>query len=83
MTNQPYVKQLDNEGNITNPITQSNPYLHRFPTTSYRKSILGGKFTVYHHPTTGEYLGKVKTNGNNRKNTCTRKGKNSRNTIKV
>lgn len=82
MKNQPYVKERDSDGKITNAITKENPYMHKYPSTSYQKSLFERKYIVFHHPITGEFIGKVKTMGNNRENSCPRKGKNSRNKLK-
>jgi hypothetical protein len=62
--NRPYVKEYK-DGICTNPITKENPYLHRFVSEKRRKEQL--KYIAFHHPVTGEFVGKVKVGGNNRK----------------
>lgn len=40
MSNKPYVKQFDENGFITNPITEANPYLHKGANRSSRREPL-------------------------------------------
>jgi hypothetical protein len=70
----PYIKQFSPEGELQNPITPENPYLHK-PSFSFKRN----KYHILTHPTTGEFIGRIKLKGNNRRNTCIRKGKTSRN----
>jgi len=74
----PYKKQFDSKGTILNPITVDSPYLHKFS-----HSFKANKYIIFNHPITGEFIGKVKINGNNRKNTCKRAHKTSRNRLRV
>jgi hypothetical protein len=77
--NKPYVKQYNEDGEVTNPITKKSPYLHQFNTTSFNKKLTRGKYIILKNPITGEFIGfGSKAGGNNRANTCKR-GKNSRN----
>ena len=79
MTNKPYVKQYDENGVVINPITKESPYLHKSPTTSFMEKYGSGKYIIISNPVTGAFIAfGTKSNGNNRANTCKRKGKNSR-----
>ena len=57
--NQPYVKQVDETGLVLNPITKSEPYLHRFISTRSQKVY--ARYIVMPDGT------RLKRNGNNRK----------------
>jgi hypothetical protein len=67
--NIPYVKQYDENGELINPIISS--YSPQFPTRSQRKK----SYSKYNFFQDGSC---IKIYGNNRKNTCKRKNKNSR-----
>ena len=73
--NTPYVKQYNELGELTNLIIGN--YLNVEGNRKSRRNI--NKYIVFHHPLTGEFIGRVKTSGNNRANTCKRKNKSSRN----
>ncbi len=65
-TNVPYKKQLNDEGQVINECpSQKEP--------NRRQRRLVGKYIILTNPRTGEFVGKVKTNGNNRAHN--RKGK--------
>lgn len=87
--NKPYVKEFRKEiinengvdyeytfDEVLNPITKETPHLHKYPSLR-GKSLT--KYRVLTNPFSGQYMGKIKTYGNNRKNTSKRKNKNSRN----
>lgn len=77
--NRPYVKQYNKFGEVINPITKESPYLHNAPTTSFMEKYSSGKYIIIKDPRTGAFIAfGAKTKGNNRANTCKRKGKNSR-----
>ena len=38
--NKPYVKQYDSIGNLLNPITKEQPYLHQFDSTLSKRRLL-------------------------------------------
>lgn len=79
MTNRPYVKQYNQDGEVINPITKESPCLHKSPTTSFMKKYGSGKYIIISNPVTGAFIAfGAKSNGNNRANSCKRKGKNSR-----
>ena len=57
--NKPYVKQLDENGIVLNPITKEEPYLHRFISASSQKVY--ARYIVMPDGT------RLKRKGNNRK----------------
>lgn len=63
--NTPYVKQYNEKGEVTNPITKENPYLHHSPSTRSQKRRL--KYIIVTNMATGAYVGEIKRGGNNRK----------------
>ncbi len=65
MTNKPYVKKYDGNGILINPITKDKPYLHVTRTTSSQKEDF--KYVIIRNAATGEFVGRVKRGGNNRK----------------
>lgn len=71
MTNKPYVKKFDGNGTLLNPITKEKPYLHTNRTTSSQKADF--KYIMVRNAVSGEFVGKVKRGGNNRK-PCKRTG---------
>lgn len=84
--NKPYVKQYNSNGEVTNPITKKEPYLHSHLNNQIRRKITRGKYEVLTETITDKLTGEKSTvfkgfgnrlNGNNRKNTCKR-GKSSR-----
>jgi len=85
--NKPYVKQFNEIGECINPITAETPYLHRF------RSVRGMSKRPYLNFTNGTSMkAKYIVNkagqlilipvGNNRANTSSRTGVNSRNRIR-
>lgn len=78
--NKPYVKQYDENGEVINPITKDSPYLHSFNNGAFRRKLNRGKYKIITNFKTGEFIKfGNKLNGNNRANSCKRKGVNSRN----
>ena len=78
--NTPYVKQLNKNGEVINPITKDNPYLHNNPNRSFMKKLTSNKYHIIRDPQTGAFIAfGNKVGGNNRANTSSRKGKHSRN----
>jgi len=75
--NNPYVKQYNELGKVTNPIVDN--YLNVEGNRKSRRNI--NKYIVFHHPLTGEFIGKVKTSGNNRSK-INKRGKASRNSFR-
>lgn len=86
--NKPYVKQYKKEiklidgieytvetEEIENLITKDKPYLHNEKS---RKGNSKKLYNIIRNHITGEFMGKMKMFGNNRKNTSKRKNKNSR-----
>jgi hypothetical protein len=73
MKNQPYAKQFNEIGVIVNPITKENPFNNAIKTNRHDRRT-EGKYIILTHPSTGEFLGKIKSRGNNRKS-CKRTGK--------
>lgn len=79
MINRPYVKQYNENGEVINAITKDSPYLHKMPTTAFMEKYNSGKYIIIEHPVTKQFIAfGAKANGNNRANSCKRKGKNSR-----
>lgn len=74
----PYIKEFDSNGNCTNPITAETPYLHEHNSVSRKTIKQYTKYRVLTNPITGEVVAMLRKRGNNRKNTCMRKGKTSR-----
>jgi len=78
--NKPYVKKVDENGVVINVITKENPYLHKMPTTAFMKKYNSGKYIIIENPVTKQFIAfGAKAKGNNRANSSSRKGKNSRN----
>jgi len=74
--NKPYVKKLNKNGEVTNPITKDEPFVNNLPfNRSQRRGV--GKYVTLSNPVTGQPLGKLKLKGNNKASTSGR-GKNSR-----
>lgn len=65
--NKPYVKQFDENGNVSNPITKHNPYFTQGPSRQARRFVEHGK--VYQLvDLNGEVTGvTVRRNGSNSK----------------
>jgi hypothetical protein len=79
MTNRPYVKQYNQDGEVINAITKGSPYLHKMPTTAFMKKYNSGKYIIIENPVTKQFIAfGSKAKGNNRANSSSRKGKNSR-----
>lgn len=72
MINKPYVKRYDSNGTLLNPITKENPYLHKSASQASVKQQF--KYIVVRNQISGEFIGKIKKGGNNRK-PCLRTGK--------
>lgn len=69
MKNIPYVKKyeiINGIKTLINPITKNRPFNNNNSSNRYQKRN-GGKYIVRTNPITGEAIGKVKINGNNRK----------------
>lgn len=49
--NIPYVKQFNDLGECTNPITKNNPYLHQFPSEFTKKQER--KYIIVYHSSLG------------------------------
>lgn len=80
--NTPYVKSLDSNGKVTNPITKEKPYLNSFASNRGNRKK---RYVMLINPLTGQFGGKLRARGNNRASTCKnsdgckcRKHKNSR-----
>jgi hypothetical protein len=74
--NKPYVKQFDENGEVTNEITKHEPFINNMPVNRAQRRAVGKKITLS-NPLTGKIVGELKMNGNNRANSSKR-GKNSR-----
>lgn len=77
IVNKPYVKQFDGENKLVNSITKESPFSNIINTNRRARRAVG-KYTILNHPLTGEYMGKLRVNGNNRANTSSRTGVDSR-----
>lgn len=71
--NQPYKKLYNESGEISNEITKESPFSNNNDSNRQKRHSVG-KYIIITNPLTGEFIGKVKTNGNNRK-PCQRTGK--------
>jgi hypothetical protein len=85
--NKPYVKQYNENGEVINEITKEAPYLSKVNNRALRRKFASNKYKVITMPRLNPLTNKTedvfvgfggRLNGNNRKNSCKRKGKNSR-----
>lgn len=65
MKNKPYVKEINADGILMNPITKKNPFLNVAPSNRGNRKK---QYIILTNMITDAYVGKVKTGGNNRKN---------------
>ena len=65
MKNKPYVKETNEFGVVTNPITKEVPFINSAPSNKGNRKK---QYIILTNMITGAYVGKVKAHGNNKKN---------------
>lgn len=70
--NKPYVKQFNENGECLNEITLDKPF-NNVSKENRQQRNEEDKYIILTHPATGEFVGKIKVGGNNRK-PCKRTG---------